>query len=161
MRVTPLDIQNKQFPVRFRGFDMQEVSDFLEMLREEMEELLRENASLKEQMSRAQAQIEEYRHLEELLKETLVSSQEMVKEYRENARKEAELIIREAEINSQKLIQDAQDRVIKIHEDITDLKGIRRHYREELLRLLENHRRMVDFDIEHTREQEADDVQGG
>jgi len=161
MRITPLDIQNKQFPVRFRGFDMQDVSDFMEMLREEMEELLRENASLKEQMSRAQAQIEEYRHLEDLLKETLVSSQEMVKEYRDNARKEAELIIREAEINSQKLIQEAQERVIKIHEDITDLKGIRRHYREELLRLIENHRRMIDFDIEYTAEKEANDVQGG
>ena len=158
MRITPLDIQNKTFPTKFRGLDMQEVSDFLEIIREEMEELLRENASLKEQMSRAQAQIEEYSRLESLLQETLVTSQKLVKEYQENARREAELVLHEAQLSAEKVIREAQDKVIRIHEDITDLKGIRRHYREEMLRLLENHRRMVEFDVEHTEDRTPSDV---
>ncbi len=148
MRITPYDIQNKQFPVRFRGFEMQEVSDFLEMLREEIEEVLRENASLKEQMSKYEARLKEYQQMEDTLKETLVSSQEMIKTFKENAKKEVELTLQEAEMNAAKIIRGAQDKAIKIHEDIADLKGVRRHVREELIRLLENHMRMVNFDIE-------------
>ncbi len=148
MRITPYDIQNKQFPVKFRGFDMQEVGDFLEMLREEIEEVLRENASLKEQLSKCEARLNEYRDMENTLKETLVSSQKMVEEFKENAKKEVELTLQEAEMNASKIIRSAQDKAIKIHEDISDLKGVRRHVREELIRLLENHMRMVNFDIE-------------
>lgn len=155
MRITPLDIQNKTFIQRFRGFDMLEVSDFLEMLREEMEELLRENASLKEQVSRARAQIKEYRNLEDVLKDTLVSSQDMIKQHRQNAEKNAELVLKEAQLKAEKMVQEAQEKAIKIHEDITDLKGIRRHYREELVRLLDHHRRMVDFDLEAEKQEET------
>jgi len=157
MRITPLDIQNKQFPQRFRGFDLQEVSDFLEMLREEMEELLRENSSLKEQISRLDKQVDEYHKLEGMLQETLLSTQEMVKGYKDNARKEAELLIQEAELKGDGIIQEAQEKAIKIHEDITDLKGIRRHYREELIRLLDNHRRMVEYDIETEETQSSEE----
>jgi cell division initiation protein len=132
---------------------MQEVSDFLEMLREEMEELIRENNWLKEQASRNEEQIREYGKLEVVLKDTLVSTQEMVKEYKETARKEAELILKDAELKAENHIREAQEKAIKIHEDITDLKGIRRHYREELIRLLDNHRRMVEFDIRSEEDQ--------
>lgn len=148
MRITPYDIQNKQFPVKFRGFEMQEVSDFLEMLREEIEEVLRENALLKEQLSKDEAQLQEYRKMEDTLRETLVSSQEIINAFKENAKKEVELTLQDAEMNAAKIIRSAQDKAIKIHEDIADLKGVRRHVREELIRLLENHMRMVKFDIE-------------
>lgn len=146
MRITPLDIQQKQFPMKFRGFDVEEVYAFLEVIREEMEELLRENASLKENVQRAANHIKEYKDMETTLRETLMTAQQMVEDYKTNARKEAELLIREAEIRADELIKDAQERVIKIHEDIVDLKGIRRHFREELKRLIENHTRMLEHD---------------
>lgn len=152
MRITPLDIQQKQFPVKFRGFDMEEVYAFLEVLREEMEELLRENASLKEAAQRAGNQIKEYRELEATLRETLMSTQQMVEEYKSNARKEAELIVKESELKADMLLKEAQEKVIKIHEDIVDLKGIRRHFKEELKRLIENHLKMLDFDREREGE---------
>ncbi len=157
MRITPYDIQNKQFPVKFRGFEMQEVSDFLEMLREEIEEVLRENALLKEQLSKDEAQLQEYRKMEDTLRETLVSSQEIINAFKENAKKEVELTLQDAEMNAAKIIRSAQDKAIKIHEDIADLKGVRRHVREELIRLLENHMRMVKFDIE-TEEKETGEL---
>ncbi len=146
MRITPLDIQQKQFPMKFRGFDVEEVYAFLEVVREEMEELLRENASLKENVQRATTHIKEYKDMETTLRETLMTAQQMVEDYKTNARKEAELLIKEAEIKADELIKDAQEKVIKIHEDIVDLKGIRRHFKEELKRLIENHSRMVDHD---------------
>ncbi len=146
MRITPLDIQQKQFPMKFRGFDVEEVYAFLEVIREEMEELLRENASLKENVQRAANHIKEYKDMEETLRETLMTAQQMVEDYKTNARQEAELLIKEVEIRSDELIKDAQEKVIKIHEDIVDLKGIRRHFKEELKRLIESHTRMLEHD---------------
>jgi cell division initiation protein len=158
MRITPLDIQQKQFPMKFRGFDVEEVYAFLEVIREEMEELLRENASLKESAQRAENQIKEYRDMETTLRETLMTAQQMVEEYRTNARKEAELLLKEAELRADTIIKDAQEKVIKIHEDIVDLKGIRRHFKEELKRLIDGHARMLEHDLvregEHGEEEQ-------
>lgn len=153
MRITPLDIQQKQFPMKFRGFDVEEVYAFLEVVREEMEDLLRENASLKEQVHRAENQINEYRDMETTLRETLMTAQQMVEEYKTNSRKEAELLIREAEIKADSMLKEAQEKVVKIHEDIVDLKGIRRHFKEELKRLIEGHMRMLEFDKEREGEE--------
>ncbi len=150
--ITPLDIQNKQFRMKFRGFDVEEVSSFLELIREELEELLRENAAIKDQLSRADEQLIEYRKMEVTLRETLLVAQQMVEEYKTNARKEAELIRREAELEAENIIKQAQEKVIKIHEDIVDLKGIRRHFKEELKRLIESHTQMLEFDKEREGE---------
>ncbi len=157
MRITPLDIQQKQFPMKFRGFDVEEVFAFLEVIREEMEDLLRENASLKENAQRTENQINEYRDMETTLKETLLTAQQMVDDYKTNARKEAELIVKEAELRADTLIREAQEKVIKIHEDIVDLKGIRTHFKEELKRMIESHLKMIEFD----REREGDEERRG
>jgi cell division initiation protein len=146
MRITPLDIQQKQFKMKLRGFDVEEVYGFLEIVREEMEDLLRENANLKENIHRSENQIREYRDMETTLRETLMTAQQMVEEYKTNARREAELLVKEAETKADGLIREAHEKVIKIHEDITDMKGIRRHFREELRRLIENHLKMLEFD---------------
>lgn len=149
MRITPLDIQQKQFPVKFRGFDEEEVDAFLELVREEMEELLRDNASLREDVKKFEKQVKEYKTMESTLRETLVSTQQMVEEYKTNAQKNAELIIKEAELKADEIVRLAQERVVKIHEDITDLKGIRRHFKEEVKRLIESHMSMLEYDKEH------------
>ena len=152
MRITPLDIQQKQFPYKFRGFDDEEVYAFLELIREEMEDLLRENASLKENAIRLENQIREHKDMETTLRETLVTAQQMVEEYKSNARKEAELLVKEAELRSDAIVKEAQEKVIKIHEDIVDLKGIRRHFKEELKRLMEGHLKMIEYDKEREEE---------
>ena len=155
MRITPLDIQQKQFPMKFRGFDVEEVYAFLEIVREEMEELLRDNAFLKESVHRSDSQVKEHKDMETTLRETLVTAQQMVDDYKTNARKEAELLIREAEIKADEILKSAQEKVVKIHEDIVDLKGIRRHFKEEIRRLIESHVRMLDFDSEREGEGRA------
>jgi len=152
MRITPLDIQQKQFPMKFRGFDVEEVYAFLEVIREEMEELLRENANLKENIQRTEVQIREFKDMETTLRETLMTAQQMVEDYKINARKEAELLIKEAEFRAENMIKESHEKVIKIHEDITDMKGIRRHFKEELKRLIENHLTMLQFDDKRERE---------
>ncbi|GBD97300.1 septum site-determining protein DivIVA [bacterium BMS3Abin06] len=155
MRITPLDIQQKQFATKFRGFDMEEVDSFLEIIREEMEELLRENANLREEARRFEKQLKEYKNMEVTLRDTLIKTQELVEGYKATAKKDAELLRKEAELNADQILRDAQDRVVKIHEDITDLKGIRRHFKEEVRRLIESHLGMIEFDKE--REEETPD----
>ncbi len=156
MRITPLDIQQKQFPMRLRGFDVDEVYSFLELIREELEELLRENASLKEQLNRADSQLQEYKNMEVTLRETLMTAQQMVEDYKTNARKEAELILKEAELKADTMIKEAQEKVVKIHEDIVDLKGIRRHFKEEIKRLIDSHLKMLEFDKEREGEESGE-----
>lgn len=90
--------------------------------------------------------------MEATLRETLIVAQQMVEQYKTNAIKEAELIKREAEQEAERIIQSAQEKVIKIHEDIIDLKGIRRHFKEELKRLIESHAKMLEFDKEREGE---------
>jgi cell division initiation protein len=155
MRITPLDIQQKQFAQRFRGFDMEEVDSFLELIREEMEELLRENANLREEARRFEKQLKEYKNMETTLRDTLVKTQELVEEYKTTAKKDAELLRKEAELQADEILRDAQNKVVKIHEDITDLKGIRRHFKEEVRRLIESHLTMLEFDKQ--REEETPD----
>ncbi|ACI20323.1 MULTISPECIES: DivIVA domain-containing protein [Thermodesulfovibrio] len=153
MRITPLDIQQKQFKVKLRGFDMEEVYSFLELVREELEELLKENSMLKEKVAILENQLEEYRKIEQSIRDTLMTAQKLVEDYQTNARKEAELIIKEAELKAENIIKEAQEKVVKIHEDIVDLKGIRRHFKEEIRRLIEGHMRMLEFDKEREGEE--------
>jgi len=155
MRITPLDIQQKQFSSRLKGFDMEEVDSFLELIREEMEELLRENSNLREESKRFEKQLKDYKNIETTLKDTLIGTQQMVEDYKNTAKKDAELIKKESELRAEEILRGAQDQVVKIHEDITDLKGIRRHFKEELKRLIESHLRMMEFDKE--REEESPD----
>ncbi|MCX7988411.1 MAG: DivIVA domain-containing protein [Thermodesulfovibrio sp.] len=153
MRITPLDIQQKQFKVKFRGFDMEEVYSFLEIIREELEEILKENSMLKEKVTILENQLEEYRKIEQSIRDTLMTAQKLVDEYQANVRKEAELIIKEAELKAENILKEAQEKVVKIHEDIVDLKGIRRHFKEEIKRLIESHLRMLEFDKEREGEE--------
>ncbi len=148
MRITPLDIQQKQFPIKFRGFDVEEVYAFLEIVREEMEALIRENSMLKENVSRLEGQLREFKDMEVTLRETLLTAQQMVEDYKNNSIKESELILREAEMKAETMIKSAQEKVITVHEDIVDLKGIRRHFKEELRRLIQGHMQMLQFDNE-------------
>ncbi len=153
MRITPLDIQQKQFKVKLRGFDMEEVYSFLEIVREELEELLKENSMLKERVAILESQLQEYKKIEQSIRDTLMTAQKLVEDFQTNARKEAELIIKEAELKAENIIKEAQEKVVKIHEDIVDLKGIRRHFKEEIRRLIEGYLKMLEFDKEREGEE--------
>lgn len=144
MKITPLDIQQKQFRVKLRGFDIEEVDSFLELVREEFEELLRENSKLREELHKMENHLREYKETEMVLKNTLMTTQQMIDEIKSNAQKEAELTMKEAEMKAEQIIERVQSKAIKIHEDITDLKGIRKHFKEEIRRVAESHVRMLD-----------------
>ena len=145
MKITPLDIQQKKFPVTFRGFNKEEVVSFLGDIRDGVEEISRENLSLREELSKTNRELEDYKNVESSLRNMLIATQQMVEEYKGNIQKEAEIIKKEAELKANNMLETAHQKVIKMHEDISELKRLRGHFLGEVRRLIENHFRMLVF----------------
>jgi cell division initiation protein len=145
MKITPLDIEQKKFSVKFRGFDREEVLSFLELVREEMEELMRNNSFLREELAKAVKELKDCKETEASLKNVLVSTQRMVEEFKVNAEKEASQIKKEAEFHANRLLESVQQKVAVIKSEINDLEVRKRCYQQELKNLIEGHLRMLGF----------------
>jgi len=144
MKITPLDIQQQQFRMRFRGFDMVEVDNFLDLLAGEFEEMVQEINHLKEEDRRKLARIKELEAAEKDLRETLVSVQRITDEMKSNARKEAELIIEDGKTEGRKIIQNAKAEALKIAEEINRLQNQKAQFRAALLATIEMHQRPLE-----------------
>ena len=101
MKITPLDIKKQDFKKVLRGLDPIEVETFLEMVSEEFESLIREKNTLSNEVLKLKTQLKDYQEVEKTFKESLMSAQQTINQSRENSQKEANLIIREAEIQAE------------------------------------------------------------
>jgi len=152
MKITPLDIQQQQFRVRFRGFDMVEVDNFLDLLANEFEELLKENEQLREEERRNLARINELEAMEKELRDTLISVQRITEEMKTNARKEGELIIEEAKLDARKIVDRVQAEALEIEAEINQLKRQKAQFEASLKATIEMHRQL----LETTRKEEGE-----
>jgi cell division initiation protein len=145
MRLTATDIRQQQFAVRlFRGFDPQEVDAFLEEMADEVEELSRENALLKEQLIQQEEKSKGVEGREKTLQETLVTTQKIAEEFKENSRREAELILREAHLRAEKVMQDTREEHTKLTAEVGGLRRLRRQLGEEIMNTLATHKRLAE-----------------
>lgn len=144
MKITPLDIQQQQFRVRFRGFDMVEVDNFLDLVASEFEELLRENSRLKEDDRQKADRIQELEGAERDLRNALVSAQQICEEMKNQARREGELILEEAKGNARKMLQAAQAEALEIETEIARLKRQRSEFEATLRGTLEVYRKLLE-----------------
>jgi cell division initiation protein len=109
MKITPLDIQQQQFKVKtFRGLCPDDVDAFLQTVAGEMENLIRENNELKEQQARQNRDMLDIAEKEREMREILLSAQRVIEEMKANARKEADLIVSEAELKGERIVIDAE-----------------------------------------------------
>lgn len=120
--LTPIDITQREFQRRFRGFDPVEVKTFLEGVAEELQRLLMENASKDEEIQKQEIRLYTYEQRENQLKEALLSVQRMTDDIKEKSRKEADLILRDAEIKAEKLLERAHLSLAQLQGRIADLK---------------------------------------
>ncbi len=120
--LTPLDIHNKEFKRSFRGYNEEEVDEFLDSVIKDYEQLYRENIELKENMDRLNSKLEHFQHMENTLHNTLIVAQETAEEVKLNAKKSTELMIKETEINAQKLIDEASNKVRRMASEYQDLR---------------------------------------
>lgn len=135
--LTPLDIHNKEFKRSFRGFNEQEVDDFLDQVVKDYEKLYRENIELKETLDRISSKLEHYQHMENTLHNTLVIAQETAEEVKLNAKKESELQLKEAEIRAQKLVDEGIAKVRRMHAEYEELQKQAQIYRTRMRTLLQ------------------------
>lgn len=147
MRLTPIDVRQQQFATKFRGFDPQEVDAFLEEVAEDLEELQRENALLKEQLTAVEERMRGVEGKERVLQETLVTAQKLAEEYKENARREAELIVREARLQADKVLEEGRAEEAKLLAYIEVLRRERRRLAEEIMATLTMYQRRVEEDL--------------
>jgi cell division initiation protein len=143
MKLTPLDIQRQSFESAFRGFDRDEVRTYLNVVAEEMEQLRSENEKLQEEVRRQSALLAEHREREQILKNTLVAAQKTSEDMKENAKKQSQMLLKEAELASDRLIEAAQSKAHGIEKDILDLKQQKRQMLNSVLAAIANLRSLI------------------
>jgi cell division initiation protein len=111
LKITPLDLSRKEFSLSFRGYNRQEVDEFLSTLSSDYESLVRENSSLKEELSALAQKLEDYRTMEENLRNSLLLAQKVAEEVKSNAQKEAELIKSGAQMEAEKKLQETNRKI--------------------------------------------------
>ncbi|HTR03806.1 MAG TPA: DivIVA domain-containing protein [Thermoanaerobaculia bacterium] len=145
-RMTPLEIQKREFSRKWKGLDPAEVQQFLTDAAEDMEALARENADLDARLRSLEQENEEHRERERILKQTLLSAQEASEDIRAAARKEGELVVREAEDSAERLTHSAMQRAAEIEKAIHELKMQRANFRLQLQKMIELFQQVLDFD---------------
>ena len=158
MKVTPLDIQQQQFKTRFRGFDIREVDTFLEQMAETVEGLQKKNQNLGDEVRRLELEIQGYRKREETFKRALLNSQKVLDQMKDNARRSAELIIAEAEVKAEKILNKAHNRLAQLHEDITEMKRQRTQIEVQISSIIEAHSRLLEIGKEGMKESDEEDA---
>lgn len=146
MRITPMDIQQQKFRRSVRGYDIREIDSFLELIVNTLEELIKENDDLKRELRDKTNVAEELQEREKTLKETMITAQKVTEDMKNNAKKEAELIKAEAELQAEKIMNSAHERLSVLLDDITEVKRQRAHFTTSLKGLLEAHTKMLEID---------------
>jgi len=121
MSVTPIDMRQREFGTAMRGFDRGEVTAFLVEAAGEYELALRENDRLRQEIIRLEASLHQFRELEGSLKSTLMSAQKIADDMRENAVKESQRLVREAEGQAEVIVQTAQGKIDAAQRDVDGL----------------------------------------
>lgn len=146
MKVTPLDVQQKRFHVAFRGYERTEVEMFLDLVRDEMEVLVREATELREFRQSYDQRLHELNEKEETVKNTMLMTQKLMEDQKDNARREAALIIKDAEIRSQQIVGNSQQEKVRLESEIQELRRRKHHFMEDLKRVIQMHQEMVNFE---------------
>jgi cell division initiation protein len=123
MKITPLEIKKQQFKKVMRGYDTIEVDTFLDMLSNDIEDSLKSAKETRERIIELETQLTDYKGMEKTLQQTLMQAQEASGKSIENSRKEAELIVREAEIKASQIVEKARADFSRAKEEIVNLKA--------------------------------------
>ncbi|MFC4103897.1 DivIVA domain-containing protein [Paenibacillus xanthanilyticus] len=137
MPLTPLDIHNKEFSRSFRGYDEDEVNEFLDLVIKDYESLIRENKELQNQALALQEKLNHFSNIEETLSKTIIVAQEAADEVKNNAKKEAQLIVKEAEKNADRIINESLSKSRKVSLEVDELKKQASIYRARFRTLVE------------------------
>ena len=157
--LTPLDVRKKKGDFRrtVRGYDPELVDDFLDMVAERLEELVKQNVGLTERAEHLQEQVASYREREKALNEALVTAQQLRSEAQAQADKEVELIRREAKSEAERIIEDGQRSYRELVREIDALHARKLHFLRSFRTMLERYLGELDVQEDSAREEALDD----
>lgn len=147
MKITPLDIQQQQFKGKMLGgLDSDDVDAFLQTVAAEMENLVRENNDLKEQLSRQSREVADMAEKEKELRETMLAAQRITEDMKANAGKEASLIISEAELRGERIVADAERQLGELKARIEEVRRQKIQFEMSFKGLLDSFARQLSGD---------------
>ena len=158
MKITPIEIQQQQFKVRFRGFDVREVDKFLEQLSDTFELLQQENKNAQDEIQRIKLESQGYKEREETFKRAMLNSQKVLDQMKENARKSAELIVANAEVKAEKILNRSHKRLSQLHDDIAELKRQRIQIEVQIRSIIEAHTKLLEIGNEGMKTMDEEDA---
>ena len=144
MRIAPIDIAHKTFHRKMMGFDPEEVMDFLRLISEELEIVVRERNAQKETLREREMSIAEYRERDELLKSTITTATRMSEKLHADAERESRLIINDANQKAEVIVREARDSLKRIYNEITELKKTRMQFENSVRAVVQSHLTMLD-----------------
>ena len=148
MKISPMDLQRQTFAPRWRGYDTAEVRTYLNIVAEEIAALQRERDGLEQEVQSLRALFDEHRQRETILKNTLLTAQRLSEEMKEAARKQSESVVKEAEIQADRLLELAQSRAQEVERGILDLRGMRSSLRTDVRALITRLTHILDLQEE-------------
>lgn len=143
MVLTPLDIHNKEFPVKMRGYDQDEVNDYLDQIIKDYEMVLKENRELEKNLKFSEEKVSHFNNLQDALNKSIIVAQDAADRLKENAVKEAELIGLEAGKNADRLLDEAVAKAKRITTETEELRKQSRIFKQRLQLMIESQLEMV------------------
>ena len=150
MKITPMEIKQSSFKVRMRGYDKEEVDTFLGFLSDEFEVIIKENSSLKERLSSVDDQLSELKKKEHALSSTLLTAHDLVEEIKQASQKEAQLIIKEAELRGEEIIAATRKEMAFLRSEIEGIKRERIIFLEKAKAIVNTFNKIINIEeIDH------------
>ncbi|MBU2536823.1 MAG: DivIVA domain-containing protein [Proteobacteria bacterium] len=144
MILTAQDIQSQQFHVRFRGFDVEEVDDFLEKIAAAFQTVSEENQKLKGRLETMEKDLATYQNQQKSFQSAIIAAQNVADGMKEKSREEAEAIVAEAQEEARLRRDDANHEIAELKKKIENLKSLREQARDELRQQLKSYLHMLD-----------------
>ena len=156
MAIRPTDIRRKEFKTGIRGYDADQVDDFLDAVADEFERAFAENQRLTEEITNLRGRLEQFEQLEDSIRASIVHAEEVSRDLRQNANKEAELILREAQEQAHRTLADTSGRVERVQESYEALRQAKQEFANDFRHLLKSYLAVMDnADVATAREIEA------
>lgn len=146
MPLSPLDIHNKEFSKGFRGYQEDEVNEFLDQIIKDYEIILKEKKDLEERLKQTDERVGHFTTIETTLQKSIVVAQEAAEEVRRNSQKEAKLIVREAEKNADRIVNESLTKARRIAMEIEELKKQSKVFRNRFKMIVEAQLDLIDTD---------------
>jgi cell division initiation protein len=167
MPIRPIDVRRKEFKSSFRGYDQNQVDDFLDAVADEFERNYTENQRMREEVSSLRDRLQQFEDLEGSIRAALVHAEQASNDLRraaaqeaegikQSAQREADFTIREAQSRSHQMLADSSARIERVQDSYDALQEAKRSFANEFRHLLKTYTDIMEnMEVASAREIEA------